>query len=127
MITEEQAPEAVAEEIVAPVEGETAVEQVVEPVTEVVVDPVLEEPAVEVTAETDPIEAPEAVAEVEEDPEPENVFKGLIDGDAPVRMINPDGGGSDAYPTEGDHLIVPAADVPTMNSHGFVVVAEGDE
>lgn len=113
----DQAPEAVAEEIVAPVEGEAAVEQVAEPVAE--------EPAIEAAPV---VEAPEVVEEAAEDDHAdasvENVVDGLIDGDTPVAMSHPDGGTSDAYETDAHgNLLVPASDVPVMISHGFVVEA----
>jgi hypothetical protein len=46
----------------------------------------------------------------------------LIDGETPVAMTHPDGGSCDLYAT-GDPgwLLVPAADVPFLLSHGFVV------
>ena len=38
-----------------------------------------------------------------------------------IPMTHPDGGTCDLYEAQGDAILVPAAEVPTMLDHGFVV------
>lgn len=46
----------------------------------------------------------------------------LIGGETPIAMRHPGGGTCDLYATSNPGcLLVPAADVPLLQSHGFVV------
>lgn len=50
-----------------------------------------------------------------------NPFSTLIGGETIVRMVHPGGGTSDRFAREGDAILVPAAEVPEMRDHGFVI------
>jgi hypothetical protein len=52
-----------------------------------------------------------------------NPYSALIGGETIIRMTHPGGGTSDRYASDGDAILVPAADVPEMRDHGCVIAA----